>query len=81
VLVARLAVGLTVRILPVMYTCEASVTAITTSPVGPSSGRLRSVMLPVPLAISSLKVATRFAPAETPVAPLAGFRLTVTGGL
>ena len=40
-----------------------------------------SVMLPVPLTMVSLKVATRFAPTATPVALSAGLRLVIVGAV
>ena len=45
------------------------------------SVRLLRVMLPVPLAIGSLKVTTRLLPINTPVALSKGLRMETVGGV
>jgi hypothetical protein len=57
-----------------------SVTSMTIFPAAPSV-RLTSVMLPVPMAMISLKVAVRVCPAETSSASSAGDLLMMTGGM
>ena len=74
---ARIPLALTVRAVPLIET-RGSVTGIT---VWFELAKFLIVMLPLPLATFSLKVATRLPLSTTPLALLAGLRVVSVGGM
>ena len=80
VLAARLLIGSTVRMLPLMER-RVLVAALKDSMIDPVAEPDRSVMSPVPLAMASLKVRERLEATATPVAPSAGEKERTVGAV